>query len=174
MKRKITFIALLIMAIIITFSLAGCFIDSDEDIAKKNIEMLLNALDNDDKEGVKKMFSPNIIAGINNFEECIDELLSYYEGDYLEYKNGGLGTTNDNDYGKTTKYHDMSYDVTTAKGIYRLGIIWYISDSNVCDNVGIWSLYILKFEDDSSPDYSYRSEGVAGIHVAVPRPSFNV
>jgi hypothetical protein len=63
----------------------------------------------------------------------------------------------------------MSYDVTISEDVYRMGIIWNVKDTSSSHNVGIWSLYILNYQDDTDQESAYRSEGLKGIHVAASR-----
>lgn len=113
------------------------------------------------------MFAPNKLNEMENLDENIDELLSYYEGNYSKYGSGGLGTEKDVDSGVTKKWNNMSYDVFTNKNTYRIAIIWHILDTADKGNVGIWSLYVIKFEDDIYPTYSYGGDGnwTPGLHI---------
>ncbi|MCH3976546.1 MAG: DUF5104 domain-containing protein [Bacilli bacterium] len=169
MRKNNLYIIYPILTFFCFLSLGGCNFESDYDIADKNINQLLEALDNQDRNKIKSIFALSIQTNISSFDDDIDQLFSYYEGEYESYTSNGVGTTFDRNDGIEKKYFDMSYDVTTTINIYRLGIIWYVKDSSQSENIGIWSLYILKYQDDTDQSSAYRSEGENGIHVAKPR-----
>jgi hypothetical protein len=150
------------------FLLTSCVLDNDASIAKRNLEQLISDIQNEDRDAIKAMFASNKLAEIDNFDESIDELLAYYEGDYVSCKVGGLGTFGGRVHGIVQKYYDMSYDITTTERVYRIALIWYVTDTADVGNVGIWQLFILKMEDDPNPEYSYRGDGIStspGIYV---------
>ena len=95
MKKIVLTLGLIVLLIASMFSLAGCIKDSDESIAKKNLEKLISAMESEDRDAVKTLFASNKIAGIEDFDQSIDELLAYYEGDYVSHLGGGPGTSNE-------------------------------------------------------------------------------
>jgi hypothetical protein len=156
------------------FLLNSCIIkDTDESIAKGKRDQLISAIQNEDRAAIKALFASNKIADIENFDESIDELLAYYEGDYVSSYSGGLETRDSKNNGHVFKYYSMSYDVTTTVSVYRIALLWYVTDTANVGNVGIWSLYILNKEDDTNQEYSYWGDGTRspGIHIATPRPA---
>ncbi len=169
MKNILFMITFSVIAFTNLILLSGCSYDTDNDIASKNLEKLLTAIENEDYEGITALFAPNIKNNIEDFSESMNTLILYYEGEQSSVDNWGLGATYDVNNGIEIKYLNMSYDITTTENKYRMGIIWYIQDTGDENNVGIWSLYVLKFEDDIMQDYAYRSEGENGIHVGKVR-----
>lgn len=161
-KRKITNIAVVILSIvcmIFATSCSGLFLETDGGDAESNMVKLLICLQKEDRSAIKALFAPNKIADIEDFDEDIDDLLSYYNGEYLSYGSGGVGTTTDRDHGNVVKYYDISYDVTTTADVYRFHLIWYVKYTADVGNVGIWSLSIIRFDDDPDPESSYRGDG---------------
>jgi hypothetical protein len=153
------------------FSLIGCILDNDASIAKRNLEQLVSDIQNEDRAAIKALFASNKLAEIDNFDESIDELLAYFEGDYVSCK-GGIGTFGGRIHGIVQKYYKMTYDITTTESVYGIALLWYMTDTADVGNVGIWSLYILNKEDDLEQQSSYVGDGnwSPGIHVATPRP----
>ena len=161
-KRKLINTVLIILSVvcmIFATSCFGLFLDTDGSDAESNMVKLLKCLEKEDRFAIKALFAPNKIADIEDFDEDIDELLGYYNGKYLSYGSGGTGTTTDRDYGNVVKFYDMSYDVTTTEDIYRFHLIWYVQDTTNAGNVGIWSLSIIRFDDDPDSESSYRGDG---------------
>ena len=58
-------------------------------------------------------------------------------------------------------------DITTTEDVFRIAIIWHIQDTEDIGNVGIWSFYIIRFEDDPYPNYAYGGDGLLspGLHI---------
>lgn len=160
-------IILIITMFIIGFTLSGCIRDSDEEISNKNITELISFIENNDSAGVKSLFAKNVVEKDNDLDIMIEELLRYYEGDFQSMDNSGLGTESDKGDGVKTVMLNSSTDVTTSKGIYRLAIHWYIEDSGDVNNIGIWSLYIIKLDDDIDKDAKYRGDGLWTIGINI-------
>jgi hypothetical protein len=150
--------------------LVSCNFESDDEIAEDNLEKLLSAIQSEDVNRVKSLFASNISSEIESFDSSVTDLIEYYDGVVDSYTTGGLGTETDRDSGIEKKWFNMSYDVTTTEDIYRVAIIWYVKDTSDSGNVGIWSLYILRFSEDEYPEMSYGGDGLwtNGIHVGVP------
>ena len=170
MKRRIIKIAVIILSVVCMIFATSCFgffFDTDENDANKKKVELLDSLQSGDHSKIKALFAPNKIADINDFDEDIDELLSYYKGEYLSFEKGGPMTLTDKHYGEVIKYYDMSFDVTTTEDKYRFSIIWCVKCTFDKDNVGIWSLNIIRFDDDADPKASYRGDGsqTPGINI---------
>ncbi len=171
---KKCFLAILI-ALVLLFSsvgMAACipmgfFIDSDEDDALHKLETFLNRLQDGDKEGIKELFAPNAIAGLLGFDESLDALFEYYDGEILSYTKNGLITDRDKDSGIERKWYVKSSDVTTTTDVFRMAFYWCAKDTGDKGNVGITSFYILKFDDDPHPTYSYGGDGLRtpGINI---------
>ena len=53
--------------------------------------------------------------------------------------------------------------------MYRIAIQSFTVDTANPNNVGIWSLYIIKAEDDEDPYSAYRGDGkyTPGIHINI-------
>ena len=173
MKRLLAALTSFILLIcsVLAFSGCGLFggVDTDESASKKKMEQLLTSVKNGDKAEIKSLFAPNKIADIEDFDGDIDDLLAYYDGKFETFK--GVSDTNDyKDHGLVTKHYNMSYDVTTAQTVYRFAVIWYVEDTGDKNNVGIWSLNVIKFADDHNQSMAYGGDGSwsNGIHLGEP------
>ena len=169
MKRKIINIAVIILSVVCMIFATSCFgffIDTDESDANTKKVELLDSLQSGNHSAIKKLFAPNKIADIEDFDEDIDELLGYYKGEYVSYDKSGPGTITDKHYGDVIKYYMMSFDVTTTEDKYRFGIIWYVEYTADKGNVGIWSLSVIRAEDDPN-SFSYWGDGsqTLGINI---------
>jgi hypothetical protein len=176
MKRSILkYCITYLLFIVLGVTLVGCdfaFFNNDNKISEDKFKSFLFAIETGNKDTIRALFSYNKINNISDFDDDIDGLLTYYQGNHSSYDYWGLGTDIDVDSGITKKWFNISYDVTTPIDVYRIAIYWCVQDTGDDANVGIWSLYILKLSADSNPDYAYRGDGqwTPGIHIAIPRP----
>ena len=159
-----------ILSLISILPLAGCdfFAVSDDEDADNKLEAFVECLNNEDREGIKTLFSQNKIANLTGFDESIEELLQYYDGDFLSVTRYSTGVERDKDSGIERKWYNMSYDVTTSVETYRMAFIWCVNDTGDDNNIGIESYYILKASDDPNyPQYTYGGDGewTPGINI---------
>ncbi|HMM00788.1 MAG TPA: DUF5104 domain-containing protein [Bacilli bacterium] len=169
MKHKLVSFIYIVFTLVSSISLVGCFsVDNDEEIAQVNLERLITALDSENALNIRELFAPNVLENIEDFDTQIQNLIDYYVGSYESYEDSGPVTNIDKNGDRVIKWQDMSNDIITIDNIYRISIRWYVKDSNDIDNVGIWSLYIIKFSDDRNPNYSYWGDGMwtNGINIA--------
>ena len=144
------------------------FAPSDNEDADNKLQAFVQCLDNEDREGIKALFAQNKIAEISNFDESIEELLLYYEGEYMSVERHSTGVEEDKDSGIVRKWYNMSYDVTTDTTIYRMAFYWCVKDTGDDGNEGIESFYIIKATDDPNyPQYAYGGDGLwtPGINI---------
>ena len=173
MKRVFILVIAIIMSAM-TALLGGCtffddlFAPSDNEDADNKLQAFVECLSNDDREEIKSLFAQNKIAEISNFDESIEELLLYYDGEYISVERHSTGVEEDKDSDIERKWYNMSYDVTTDAAIYRMAFYWCAKDTGDKGNVGIESFYIIKAMDDPRyPQYTYRGDGAwtPGINI---------
>lgn len=109
MKKTSIKMVTLVLVFISMFMLSSCGYETDNDIANKNFNKLITAIQNEDQDGIKSLFAPNINAEIDDFNHDIDDLIAYYIGKYESYGTHGLGTEYDRDSGIEKRWHNMSY-----------------------------------------------------------------
>lgn len=159
------------------FSLNGCgLIDfsSEAEAATKDLERLIDCLDKRDRNGVKALFSAKQIAGVENFDEGLDELFSLYSGNFVSHNFDIPATYEDIDYGKIKKWFIIAADITTTEDVFRTIMYWCDQNDTDKDSIGIWSLYMFNKKDNPLDDYSFygdkgwTDEDVRGIYVVKP------
>jgi hypothetical protein len=169
MKKFFSIILIIVISLtaMLLPACSGFFIDSDNDIATVNMKKLILQMQNQNREGIKALFAPNAIADIDDFDKSIDELLSYYNGDYVSGVGGYPDVYDSKDGNKIIKRLNISEDVTTTECTYRFAVEWYVKYTTDKNNVGIWNFYIIKYEDDPYQDYYYWGDGynTAGINI---------
>ena len=174
MKRKFISIAVIVLSVICMMFATSCFgfiFDDFLSESKDNMLTLVECLEKEDRSAIKALFAPNKIADIENFDDDIEDLLRYYNGGYVAHKSGGTMSARDNDHGKVIEWHDMSYDIVTTEDTYRFGIEWCVECTYDKGEVGIWSLNIIRFDDDLAPEYSYRGDGTDTYGITIGKRS---
>jgi len=126
------------------------------------MDKVLEAIKNKDNVELKALFSQKAIAQAEEFGQSIDDLIDYFQGDFVSYNDwGGPGSfdgLNDDGTGRNWKRIDSTYDVETSEQKYRFAIQEFVQDIADKNNVGVWSLYIIKMEDTDS-QFAYWGDG---------------
>lgn len=171
MKRLIAICIIAALMIMI----CGCevvkIMPSDEAIANAQMEAFLNALENRDTEQLISLFTANALSETENIQYSVDMLYSYYQGNYTSYNNwGGPDTSTTREGIHIGKEMHGTYDVVTDADVYRFAFLYVAVDSTVADNVGLWSVYVIKMDDDTDSQYAYRGDALytPGIQIGIP------
>ncbi len=173
MRKKIISIIFLFTMV---FTLSACgFLIFDENEADANMRKVVDCLEKEDKVCLKALFAPNAISDIKDFDKSMDDLITYFDGTYKETTRSTVGEDKTVDYGKITKMYPMSYDIVTTENKYRIAMDWYVIDDFDKGNIGIHSLYVIIY-DDQTPDemnWTYWGDGTNrnGIHIGL-RPAY--
>ena len=93
MKKIVSYI---VMIIIVIFMLTSCnlvtMVTGDySELANRNFNALITAMENKDKSAVKALFMDSTINSSENFEKSLDELLEYYNGKMISYDDVSSG-----------------------------------------------------------------------------------
>lgn len=169
MKKLVVSLTVFILSICGMISFSACFfIDGYQEEVQSKMTSLINAIQEEDRAKIKSLFASNRISNKEGFDSDIDTLIAYYNGEFTAYIDHAIYTDNDKDSGIVKKYYDITYDFTTTAEKYRMAVKWYVKDTSDSKNLGIWSLYIIKYEDDPSKDeHAYWGDGLwtDGIHI---------
>lgn len=145
------------------------FLD-DRKQAKSRLDELINAIVNEDRNKIKSMFADSVAAKVEDFDAEIDCLIDYYQGNMLSYDDWG-GPDGDItwDNGSKVEFMYSSFDIKTDKDDFRLAVTDCVRDSDNPQNVGLHSLYIIRKDDDTDPDFAYGNfdEPVLGINIGI-------
>ena len=144
------------------------FARNDKQIANERFETLIDAIQTHNSEAVKAVFSNNALREVENIDSSIQELFGYFQGNLLSYKAwAGPSVHATKNHGEYWKSYDCTYDFETTQDKYRLAMEIITVDTADTDNVGIQSLYIIRFEDDTRPNFAYWGDGehTPGINI---------
>lgn len=154
-----TFIVFIII-ITISVSLLSCgtlksaiHVRSDDTIADTRFQNIVDSLENKDKEGLKKMFSPKALKEAKDIDEGIDYIMEFYKGN-VKSKERALSRSDSNSDGERTSELKVFYTVTTDKDTYIVFFIEEKVDTKNPDNVGLYMLQIIK-ESDQNKEFDW-------------------
>lgn len=140
---------------------------TDEQVADQRLENILDALKRQDKSAVKSMFSRQALIEAVNFDEHLDYLFDFFQGDVLSWEAPyGIGGSGDKEYGHYTKKRiDAWYTVNTDQGNYIFIFIDYSIDTENPDHAGLYTLHVIREEDEYIEFTSFEDiEKIPGIY----------
>lgn len=130
--------------------------NNDCEVSNNKFEEVLNAIQNKDKKALKSLFAKNALAEVENFDDSAEELFGYYDGNYTSYDDwGGPYATGEIKYGNKITELRPTYDIVTDKGNYRATMKMISVDTNDSGNIGVWSIYFIKAENDDDLSCAY-------------------
>ena len=144
------------------------FARNNNQIANEQLEALLEAIQSKNAQAVKELFSDNAWAESGNMEKSILVLFDYFQGELVSYKNwAGPSVHATKNHGEYWKSYDCTYDFETTQDKYRLAMEIITVDTPDADTIGIRSLYIIRFEDDTDQNCAYWGDGehTPGINI---------
>jgi hypothetical protein len=172
MSKKI----LILLVLLTTVLLSSCvvsdgsrgawviFDDSDKKVDAR-LEQILELLADNDRDGLKTIFSKQALADTEDFEEQLDYLFSFFQGTVESWTDtGSTGSTTINN-GKKSDRVVSWYTVTTSEDIYSFRVIEYLVDTFNPDNVGVYTLCVIKEIDKETKFTYWRDMEFPGIYI---------
>ena len=105
MKKIAIVYSTIVLLLVCVIIMVGCSMFSNlfgpsesEDMANK-INTFLEYLQNKDKEGLKSLFAQNKIASLPDFDQSIEELFVYFDGEVTSISKKSPGVEQDKDSG---------------------------------------------------------------------------
>lgn len=127
---------------------------------------IIEALENEDHAALADLFSAYAVGSCEDIDRDISLLFNFFDGEMVEYKRYGPGSSGSKDNGQYTKVIFATYDVTTTSGIYRIAIEFCTIHSLEPDKIGLTSLYIIKAEN-SNVDVAYWGKESWGAGIVI-------
>jgi len=136
----------------------------EERAAKKRIKEILAAIENKDKEAMKALFSKKALAEVNDFDEGVDYLFDFFQGDVQSWEIDAWSSGESIERGKKSIMLRVWYIVTTDKEKYMFFVIDYIKDTMNPDNAGLYTLRVIKAEDEETEFGYWQDMVIPGIY----------
>ena len=151
-------LVIVILEITIMLSLTSCvkWIDDylytiDPLVGMEEIfDELLEKLEKQDKKGITEMFSKTALKEAENYEENLDYLFEFFQGEVIDWEYYGGHNSYRRNTGEIEYYKkgESWYKVETDKQTYILFFSVCFADSRDSDNLGMYAIRILKEEDE--------------------------
>lgn len=146
-------ILLIITIMALCFRLSSCssfraelFARNDKEIADMRFENIRKAIENNDKESLKNMFSPNVLKEANDIDDGIEYLMEFYQGEIKSIESSRQGSDSKENGDKKSELKCL-YRVTTDEDEYIIFFIDELIDTKVPENVGLYMLQMIKLKD---------------------------
>lgn len=168
------FIPLLLICILLLSSCSlgggrGMIFDNSDKKADARLEQILDAISNKDKELLKAMFSKQALSEADDFDRNLDTLFQYVQGSIQSWEStgayGGTDAKNADGTGNRKKEIESTYIFTTSEQEYQIAVYEYTIDTANPDNVGVYSLCIIRTKDNQDSEFVYWGTGKAGINI---------
>lgn len=143
---------------------------NDNELVNSKLEELLTAIQNKDQEKLRSLFAENVLSKVEDFDTSMKNLFNYYEGDYISYDDcGGPLTDEAIEDGDKVKIIKPSYEIKTSKRSYRMTFEFRAVDTKDSNNIGLWSIDIIKTEDDVDLTCAYMGNNkyTPGINIDI-------
>lgn len=147
-----------------TGSQIGRYIEDDGQIANERLEQLLEALKNKDKRAVKSMFSKKALSEAEDIDGHLDYLFEFFQGEIQKSEECFPATTKENNYGHIIKKSEWWTYVYTDKEKYVFIVIDFTEDTDHPDNIGLYTLRVIKAEDEDTEFERFDKMEIPGIY----------
>ena len=150
-QKKMKRLLLFVTSVVLAFGLTSCsgigrefdLFRNDEAIADEYCEEIIDALENQDTDKLKSMFSTSALAEAENIDEGLAYVMDFFQGE-TTLIDGGCSTSESVDHGEKTIRLEGRYWVTTDKDEYFIFFVYDDVDTENPDNVGLYMLQIVK------------------------------
>ena len=172
MKKCIIVVLCIICVLLSACSSGGnnMALTNDERIAKKKFEEVVSAIQMQDKESLKTLFSRTITENEDTLDEDTTRIMSYFCGEVVSYTDWDcLYVEDSKENGHIFQAMESTYDIKTTEDEYRLALRFVTKDTSCPDNVGIYSLYVIRKQEDILLTYAYWGDGkfTPGINIGI-------
>ena len=141
-------------------------IENDGKVADAQLVKILDAIKSKDKNGLKAMFSKQALNKSDDIDGEIEYLFSFFQGKVTSWVNNAGGPTVSAlyEYGHISKELISFYNVKTEGKEYIFFILQYSVDTDHPENVGLYTLRVIKAEDENTQLGCVEDMKIAGIY----------
>jgi len=124
--------------------------DDSKKQADNRLKSILSSIEKKDTESLKNLFSLQALNETIDFDDQVIYLLNLFQGNVISWKRDGSNGHTDISDGKKLVRLISWYKVTTDTNIYIFFIIDYPQDTINTDNAGLYTLRVVKIEDEEA------------------------
>lgn len=167
--KKLSVYLLIIMSILLLNSCSlggrGMLTSNDDKKADARLEQVLKVIEKKDKKGLKAMFSKQALAQAEDMDSSIEYVFNLFQGKVTSWNNyAGFTLDETNDYGHITKEAKSFYNVNTDNQKYIFFILEYTADTDHPDNVGLYTLRVIRAEDEKTQFGYWQDMKIPGVY----------
>ena len=142
---------------------------NDNQQAENRLKQILEGLQSNDKDSLKRLFSNTALNQADDIDEGIDNLFAFFQGNIVSYNWNGnsKGPIVDEVFENENKKKELKswFDVITDKGKYIFFFVDYPIDTFERDNVGLYTLRVIKEENKNTQLTNWQDMKKPGIHI---------
>jgi hypothetical protein len=139
-------------------------IDDGNKKADTRIEQILETLKNNDQDSMKELFSKQALDEADDFDNSIEYLFDFFQGNVDSLKRDRFTSETSTESGKKSIMLISWYTVTTDKDKYMFFVIDYSKNTINPNNVGLYTLRVIKAEDEATQFATWQKMKFAGIY----------
>lgn len=133
--------------------------------ADSHLEGILDAISEDDSDSLENMFSETARSQVDNFKEQVDNLFQIFQGSIESWERTGFTSSSSIEDGEKNTQSISWYDVMTDKMTYVFFIIECVEDTKNSDNIGLYTLRVVKKSEEDSKLTYWQDMQVPGIYI---------
>lgn len=137
---------------------------TDYEQADQRMELILDAIKQKDKSGLKQMFSKQALNEANDINSSIDYLFDFFKGKEITWKREKQAVDEKIRHGKIIKEAKTWYNVDTDKQKYLVFMLDFTEYTGHPDKVGLYSLRVIKAEDRKTQFTYWQDMKIPGIY----------
>lgn len=165
--KKAKFLILAACIFILTscsFGGGRILVSSEDKKADARIEQILSAIKEKDKKAMKALFSKQAIDETKDFDDGIDYLLGFLQGDVKSWKRDKWSSDESIESGKKSLMLRSWYTVSTDKNKYLFFVVDFTENTINPNNAGLYTLRVIKAEDKETQFGYWQDMKIAGIY----------
>ncbi|MDF2822205.1 MAG: hypothetical protein K0R15_2653 [Clostridiales bacterium] len=135
--------------------------------ADARVEQLIKNIKNKDKDALKAMFSKRALNEANDLDADIEYLFEFFQGSVDSWKQDSFTSEASIQNGKKSEMLLTWYTVETDKDTYIFFLIDYTEDLINLDNAGLYSLRVIKAENEDIQFTYWKDMEIAGIYIPI-------
>jgi hypothetical protein len=170
MKKAVCLMAIIFITLVLSSCAKGdstvFFGDKNNKFADTRMEQLFNATKQRNIDDFKKMFSKKAINEAENINIEIDDFLSFVQGEVVSWNRDDSPTVYDVvEQGSKSKQLITWYTLDTDEQNYLVLLVDYPIDTINPENAGLYSISILRAEDENKLVGTWEDLAIPGIYI---------
>lgn len=129
-----------------------------ENLSDEIVSQLLDAATSGDIEAIVSLFAPNALQETGDLAQDAAAFAAYLQGTQFAFEREHNIVEKSWNYGTYRQEEQTCYAITSEMQTYRLAMLAITHDDEKPDDVGIWSLSLIRSEDDPCPERTYAGD----------------